>query len=208
MLLRVMSHELRTPVGVMQGCLRMLAEGPPDDALRDRLFGQLQRATTRIAAIGRQTSDLSQWLGPRGDARPMAISAQTLLLDVVRLATDNGLSVTPIEEPPGTASIPSVDPAALAHAGLALVEAASRRSGAAILTGVRPADEGIDLWAGPTADALDGPENSRLAIDFEEGGLGLALFVGAAVVAAHHGSLWRSEDGSILGMRLPGAATS
>ena len=60
----LLAHELRSPSAVIAGYARMLGEGRLAGDDRAQAYAQIERAATRITAIGRQASDLARWLEP------------------------------------------------------------------------------------------------------------------------------------------------
>src|SRR5690348_1243122 len=60
--LSVLAHELRSPLSVLQGYIRLLQRKrdatDPESAMLTAMLG----ATTRLAALGRQSSELAVWM--------------------------------------------------------------------------------------------------------------------------------------------------
>jgi signal transduction histidine kinase len=65
----LLAHELRSPAAVIGGYARMLSGGRLNEDDRLQAYAQIERAASRITAIGQQSSDLARWLRPRARRR-------------------------------------------------------------------------------------------------------------------------------------------
>ena len=206
--LRVMSHELRTPIGVMQGYLRMLVDGRVADDARPRVFAQLQQASSRLAQLTRQATDLAHWADSASASEVRQVSVSDVLADAQRLLAETS---TPIHvDADTTLRVRTPDAQALVAATSGLVEAVRRRSNRpATLCARLAGPASVSIWAGSASSAdhaVGDADASRQPVDLEQGGLGLSLVLASAIVAAHGGQLWCSNDASLVGLTIPGVA--
>jgi signal transduction histidine kinase len=194
--LSILSHEVRGSLGVLQGYLRMLREGVSDPALSSRMLESMQEATTRLAAVAREASELSAWTeGRRSEGREDRRIGQ-VLEDVAATAGVTDVTVVVPDEFSG-ALVRSDPPGALARA-LAAVLVASRRESqtAAFRLAVGPgsaADE-IVLEMGPAAAGAAVTVPPEAAFDFGRGGMGLSLVLASHVLEAHGARLTTAGD--------------
>lgn len=203
----VLAHELRAPAQVISGYARMLAEGRLDDGQRQRALTQLESAAGRIGLISRQAAEVAHW-----ESRPGGIPHGVPLGDLVTSATGrSGL--------PGRISaclggddqalrVRAIDDLALAAALATIIDSVGREVTDDTILIVSRASRSVDscdllIGAGTllrpphhTGEA-DGP------LSLQQGGLGLALVLGAAVLDAHGASVWhvRGQTG-IVGVSL------
>jgi K+-sensing histidine kinase KdpD len=208
--LHVLSHEIRSPVGVMHGYLRLLLDGGVNDAAkRDQVLTQMQKASSRIAALGQQASDLAEWV-ERQPGGPWTAFPLPDLISQALAKADPGVDVrSRVSSADEAVSIRTVDPAFLTAACGAVINAVARESGTGVLVATRQAEPGVRdllIWPVEPGAELGGLSDTHAdvaASDLRRGGLGLSLILAAAVIAAHEGKLWRLADRpAFLGIRL------
>lgn len=216
-LFSLIAHELRSPASVITGCARMLADGRLGEADRERVYGQIQRAGARVTMLCEQSSEFARWLRPDATGLPTSpVPVRTLLTRAAaasaasdRIALDGG----PGSNAPSdldTLSIAALSRDALTAAVTTLFDLAAREApdeslGAVIH--VDPDGRSCDILIGPsTALATlpaDGGHAQFSQLSLEAGGMGLALVVCAAVVAAHEGGLLTfPNQRNVFGVRL------
>lgn len=207
--LRTLNHELRTPAGVIQGYIKLLLDGRVDAEHRESVLVQMQRAAARIAQIGQQSSELLHWISDAADdpATEVPIAA---LVERLRATASGTVALAIVVAPQCAAdTIRTSSADAVVRTVVTLAEAASRRSGPDITAAIRPMENGvgIDVCVFPTPP--DGSSarvvcaKHRTAVDMHQGGLGLSMFIAAAVAHAHGGSIWQQADGPMLGATFP-----
>lgn len=183
--LSILSHEVRGSLGVLQGYLRMLREGVPDPALTARMLQSMQDATTRLAAIAREASELSAWNDGRRPEGHEVVAIGEVLQQAVTAAGAAGATV---DLPADLADVQlrSEPPGAIARALGAVLNATGREApGRAFVLTVRPGAEAgeiavdISPAAGETVDAAAAP------FDFGRGGMGLSLVLASHVLDVH-----------------------
>jgi K+-sensing histidine kinase KdpD len=208
--LRVFAHELRLPASVIQGYARMLRDGALNDADRDRALAQIQQATVRLADLAREASSVAQWLTapPNGDAGNVEMAA---IVD--RAVTTATLDVPPaMKVAPATATmrVATSNVQALTSALVKILEATGREAPREPLeVQVRQAGPAAcDVLVSPQASASllqgsvpDGPGAEPVML--VRGGLGLSLLLAAAVLEAHHATLWTQSGSRGIIVRLP-----
>ena len=213
---RVMAHELRSPAGVIGGYARMLMSGRLDENGRDEALRQLERAAGRLGELAQQSSDVAAWLQPHPEDTyqllPMSNIIERSALgaaapDLVRVVND-----------PEAADlcVKTREPRALSAAFSSVIDATSRemeRRGSEVAIAARRSDRPgwCDVILAPPSVIdgirIDAPANGDSKFNFEGGGLGLHLILGAVVLDAHGGSLWASSDvRGVTGVRIPVAA--
>lgn len=186
--LSILSHEVRGSLGVLQGYLRMLREGVSDPTLTSRMLQSMQDATTRLAAVARESSELSAWLEGRRPEGSEVAAVGAVLQQAANAAGAEDAAVDVPEELAGV-QVRSEPPGAVARA-LASVLTASRREapGRAFTLAVRPAlaPGTIVVSIGPAeAPAEDAGEAADVPFDFGRGGMGLSLVLASHVLDAH-----------------------
>jgi K+-sensing histidine kinase KdpD len=211
----LVAHELRSPASVIAGCARMLNEGRLNDEDRLRVYGQIGRAADRVTTIGQQSSDVARWL--RGNATrvptsPLAL--KTLLQGAITqsrsperveiLAADeanlDGICVTALDRSALLTTVASV---------VDLVCREVPEGALGVTAGMNEAGTLCDILIGSREGLTTLSPAARSEImttepPLEAGGMGLALVVSAAVVAAHDGHLLAfPERRDIVGLRLP-----
>lgn len=191
--LSILSHEVRGSLGVLQGYLRMLREGVADPALTARMLQSMQDATTRLAAVAREASELSAWHeGRRPEGHEVAAIGQVLQQTVIAA----GVTDASVDVPEALAGVQvrSEPPGTIARA-LAVVLNASRREapGKAFALVARPDREAgtIVVNIGPAAG--DASDAAAVPFDFGRGGMGLSLVLAAHVLDAHGARLTTAE---------------
>jgi len=207
------AHELRSPASVIAGCARMLREGRLSPEDQQRVYGQIERAAARVTGMCEQASDLGRWLRPEIAAQPSTPVPPEALIRSAVARSPAGPRVT--AGTPGSEAanldlfVLSRD--ALVAALASLLDLVGREEPDAPLGITFHVDQDrtwCDILIGPYDVLADLPAARRkdaLAnqLSVEAGGMGLALVVCAAVVAAHEGQLLTFADQrTVVGMRL------
>ena len=193
----LLAHELRSPAAVIGGYSRMLSGGRLNEDERLQAYAQIERAASRIASIGQQSSDLARWLRPTLDGvtpielRVLVTQARSQSAAPERVKTDDSIDQSGLR-------IPVFDRGAITKAVTTAIDAVCRE---VVEEDVRmharvDKDAGAcDILVGP-ADALTGlhdyaPRDGSTVtqVSAEREGLGLALIVSAVVLTAHGGQL-------------------
>jgi signal transduction histidine kinase len=203
--LSILSHEVRGSLGVLQGYLRMLRDGVSDPALSARMLQSMQDATTRLAAVAREASDLSAWTeGRRPEGRERVPIGQLLEQAVAGADVTDASVIVPAEH--AGALVVSDPPGALARALSAVLVASRRESVTAAFTlTVVPGSDGgeIVIRMSPTADGAAEPGAVEAPFDFGRGGMGLSLVLASHVLDTHGARLTSaSGDRSRVTVRL------
>lgn len=210
-MLRVLSHELRTPVGVIQGYLRLMAAGRVAPDAQPRIYDQLNQATTRIAALGQQASDVAHWLvqAPEGG---QVMTIQEMWERAASRVAPTTTAALDLDEPGRETRVRSLEIDALPAAWASVCDAVAREVGGKVtVTGrVAAATHALDLFVQGTdrmtaVERLPGPGDAGAStLTFDRGGLGLAFVLGATIFGAHGGQLWGiAGQPASVGFRLP-----
>jgi signal transduction histidine kinase len=204
--LSVLAHELRSPLSVLQGYIRLLQRKrdatDPESAMLTAMLG----ATSRLAALGRQSSDLAVWM--RRD-EPDTTTDAAAQMQAVASHAPAGVTAVPTEAGAEHVFLRVADVQALAQAIAALAELAmreTRQTTAAIA--LRACDDGTvrviiavppdsaSLEAGETLPAVTEP------VPFNRGGLGLSLCLASYVLTAHGATVTSTSDLAHIDVRL------
>jgi signal transduction histidine kinase len=187
----VLSHELRTPLTVLQGYLRLLQRSAPP-ASAPQLAAMLD-ATTQLAAIGRQASELAAALRPApAESSATSVSVGDFIEGVRTLAA--GMNVEISSNVAGLSNFAIANPGAgqqLARAIVTIASAVAREAESSrVAIAVEPAPASASLVLRVTVPDVD----DRLAAArtpglerpwFLNGGFGLALVAASLVCDAH-----------------------
>jgi K+-sensing histidine kinase KdpD len=212
--LSLVAHELRSPASVIAGCARMLNEGRLNEEDRLRVYGQIGRAADRVTTIGQQSSDVARWLRDGTSRVPTSPLPARSLLDGAIAQSRIAARVTVTEDTDtdlDALCITALDRAALITALSAVIDLVGREVADVPLSVTAYANHPItscDILVGPaeTIGALSAEMRAAVVTSpppLEAGGMGLALVVCAAVVAAHDGhmlALGGRRD--VVGLRL------
>jgi light-regulated signal transduction histidine kinase (bacteriophytochrome) len=202
--LSLLAHEVRSPLSVLQGYVRLLQRQRDVSDPESAILTPMLNATTRLATLGRQASDLAVWLKRREPASPVLLRA--LLEDVTRCAPP-GLSVAA-----DAASTPvrvlTPDPQALAQSVCALAELVMRETSQrtaliAISGGAAEGGACLAIVAGAAPDAAVLALPATEAVPFERGGLGLSLVFASYVLDAHRARVARTSAFERIDVELP-----
>ena len=194
--LSILSHEVRGSLGVLQGYLRMLRDGVSDPALTARMLQSMQDATTRLAAVTRQASELSAWTEGRRPEGRERVSIDQLLEQAVAGADLKNASVIVPADQAGTL-VTSEPPGALAGALAAVLVASRRESATAAFTlTVAPGstDGELVIRMGPSDGGSIASDAVDTAFDFGRGGMGLSLVLASHVLDVHGARLTTVGD--------------
>ena len=207
--LNILAHELRGPLGVIQGYLRLLRQRRVQDEDDTRMLTAIQDATGRLAAIGRQATDLAVTL-ERASLDPEAAPVAALLEAATQQAA---LQAPPSLQLPASvaeARIPfGKNPQVVAAFG-ALLQAVSKDAvGAPIaVNGAQPDHSSVELRFGPierlaAADQDQGRDSTDATLRLDRGGLGLSLVLASYVFDAIDARLSSiGPDGSAISVTL------
>ncbi len=204
--LSVLAHELRSPLSVLQGYIRLLQRKrdatDPESAMLTAMLG----ATTRLAALGRQSSELAVWM--RRDEPDTTTDGATLMQAVATHAPAGVTAVVPAG-PIAQIRIRVADGQALAQAIGALAELSmreTRHTDAAVALQDDPSGARVLVAAGPDAGTLAAggtlPATSD-PVPFNRGGLGLSLCLASYVLDSHGAVVTATPDLARIDVRLP-----
>jgi two-component system, OmpR family, sensor histidine kinase VanS len=197
-LLALLSHELRGPSGVLLGYLKLLERDPGLSERQRALVLNALKAGGKLQDLLGELGDLLQF--DSGTFRPerRAVPLQALIDDVMRAS-----AAWPETPAVHVGSLPNVvlhlDRTRMTAALAAIVRAAARPSGpnaTVPLHGTLDETAGVRLTIGGGDAAAEGTATVRL--DESRGGLGLALPLARAVLAAHGATI--HEQASTAGM--------
>jgi K+-sensing histidine kinase KdpD len=203
-LLSVLAHELRSPLSVLQGYIRLLQRDRPAGDPETSMLTSMLDSTGRLAAIGRQASDLAVFLkSPAGAERHVTVGA--LLAEITKRAPA-GVTVVPCRDIAADAAIATPSDELLASAIVALTDLVKRDSGgkAAVVTAC-VSDVGVRFAIAPGTEpdrATIDPADRGTGLALDRGGLGLSLVVASYVLDAH-GAHVTAHDGGRVAVQLP-----
>ncbi len=202
-LLAVLAHEIRSPVSVLQGYLRLLEQQRPANGPEGAMLEAMRKSTARLAALGRDASDLSGWLDAAPRSQPASVTVGDLLADFHSRAP---LAImTAVDEHTAQSPLETRDSAMLGRALAALVMSVSRDHDNApcpvdvaadehhILVRIRPGVPGDDEAAARTAD--EPPPDATPP--FNRGGMGLQLVLASHVLASHGARVSTTAPGGL-----------
>jgi hypothetical protein len=195
----------------------MLMSGRLDEQSREEALRQLERAAGRLGDLAQQSSEVASWLQPHPDDAYQVLPVSNIIEraalgsaapDLVRVASDPVAS---------RLCVRTREPRALSAAFSSVIDATAReqeRRGSELAIAARNSDRSgwCDVIVGPPSVIdgirMDGSQaNGDSKFNFEGGGLGLHLILGAVVLDAHGGSLWASSDvRGVTGVRIPVSA--
>jgi hypothetical protein len=205
-LLAVLAHEIRSPVSVLQGYLRLLEQQRPAAGAEGPMLEAMRKSTARLAALGREASDLSTWLGTGERSDPASVTVHDLIGD---LQNRTSLAITaPLPRPIAESALQTPDLAMLGRALAALVVAVSRDhdntacqvdvgSGERlVVVRIRP---GRDVHSQPAIGGSDVPSEARrgAAPAFNRSGMGLELVLASHVLDSHAARVSTVEAGGV-----------
>lgn len=204
--LSVLAHELRSPLSVLQGYIRLLQRkrdaGDPESAMLTAMLA----ATTRLAALGRQSSELAVWM--RREESHVATDAAGLMQAVAAHAPA-GVTAIPTAASLAHAPLRVADVQALAQAIGALAELAMRetRQTAAAVALCRDDGGGVRVLIAVGSDAATLEAGGALPaatepVPFNRGGLGLSLCLASYVLASHGATATATPDLGHIDLRL------
>lgn len=186
-LLSLTAHEIRGPVSVIQGYVRLMMRQHGDGHPDAPMLKAMMDATARLSALGRDASELGQWIAPTS-GRVETLTAADLVTHINARTAAAPLAITVVDEA-GIVALKTPNAGVLAAAIVALAESVSRDAGArTVLTVSQAADGGCAIDLEPEANLnFPLPDHAEgRAVAFDRGGLGLALALASYVLEAHH----------------------
>jgi signal transduction histidine kinase len=201
--LSILAHEVRGSLGVIQGYLRMLRDGVADPALSARMWQAMQDATSRIAAITREASELAAWTDGRRPETSERLGVEALVRQVAERAGPGDRVA--IDVPAALAEVQVTSrPAGMMAAALAAVLAAARREAPAATFGVRAQRyEGDVVLLMAPLERLEDESSTGAPFAFDGGGAGLALVLASHVLEAHGTTVTTAADSrAVVAVRL------
>ncbi|MEO8480925.1 MAG: histidine kinase dimerization/phospho-acceptor domain-containing protein [Acidobacteriota bacterium] len=204
--LSVLAHELRSPLSVLQGYIRLLQRKRDAADPESAMLTAMLTATSRLATLGRQSSDLAVWARRDEPGTTTDVAAFT---HAIASHAPAGATLAPVPDDMTHRAFHVADVQALAQSIGALAELAmreTRQSAAAIA--VRPDDDGAlrvviavtpdaaTLEAGGTLPATTEP------VPFNRGGLGLSLCLASYVLATHEATATATSDLAHIDVRI------
>jgi signal transduction histidine kinase len=212
-LLSVFAHELRGPLSIIQGYLRLMLRQRDETHSETPMIRAMLDATGRLAALGRQASEVAQWCDPAALTGQVTVGA---LAEKAAALVPSGAATVTLDGHAGLEAVSTSDPEALAAALAALADSAARDSGGRVnlssrSTGgqeavsflVRPVDA-----AGATVEPQEAGSHRSATVPFDRGGFGLSLVLASYVLDAHGADVRMAEDGETLEVRLQKAGGS
>lgn len=214
----MLAHELRGPLSVIQGYLRLMLNQRDSSHAETPMIRAMLDATGRLAALGRQASDVAIWTNHAADAGAVDLAA--LADKTAKLVPSGGTSVH-LEHDIGREAVSTSDPGALAAALAALAELAARDTGGRVELSARSAtDPHVVTVVLTPADVPgheptgDGPQGAAaatsrpLTIAFDRGGFGLSLVLASYVLDAHGADVRTADSGKRVEVQLQKAGGS
>jgi hypothetical protein len=213
-LLAVLAHELRGPLSALQGYLRLLeqrhAAGPTDTTMIEAM----RKSTGRLAALGREASDLAGWMAALGAAETTGETGDTTtvgtLVDGLTRAPDGPVLAVPLAGSIADSRCPTADAALLIRACRAVAAAVARNHDN------RPARLAVHgeervihlhLHPDPTSDQETSIPAPMTALRFDQGGMGLELILAGFVLDGHGARVMTDATGAV-DLQLPREARS
>jgi two-component system phosphate regulon sensor histidine kinase PhoR len=198
----ILAHELRSPVAVLQGYIRLLQRQRKEGDPELPMLAAMLDATGRLTAIGRQASDLANWLGPTGPVAEAGVPIGALE-EVLQARLPVGRASVVVDAPPSL-HVVTRDVMQLGMAVAALVESYVRdRPDGPALVLVRQAGGDVVITIGQEAATNQEAGNPREEdVSFASGGLGLGLVLASHVLDGHGARVTRSVPSGMLEIRL------
>ncbi len=205
-----MAHELRGPLSVIQGYLRLMLKQRDSTHAETPMIRAMLDASGRLAALGRQASDVALWANPAARADRVPIAA---LADKTAALVPSGSAVVQIDAEAGGESVSTSDPEALAAALAALAELTARDTGGRVALSARSTTESRTVTVVLTPTEVPAPEagddisgaaaaSRPLTIAFDRGGFGLSLVLASYVLDAHGADVRTAEAGTRVEVQL------
>jgi signal transduction histidine kinase len=216
-LLSVLAHELRGPLSVIQGYLRLMLKQRDSGHAETPMIRAMLDATGRLAALGRQASDVALWTNHTAEAGEVDLAA---LANKTAALVPSGSTSVHLDADAGREAVSTSDPEALAAALAALAELAARDTGGRVELSTRSAtDSGRIMVVLTAADvpvlepAGDGPSAGAaigrpLTVAFDRGGFGLSLVLASYVLDAHGADVRTTDLGNRIEVQLQKAGGS
>jgi nitrogen-specific signal transduction histidine kinase len=216
-LLSVLAHELRGPLSVIQGYLRLMLNQRDSSHADTPMIRAMLDATGRLAALGRQASDVAIWTNHAADAGAVDLAA---LADKTARLVPSGSTSVHLDQDIGREAVSTSDPDALAAALAALAELAARDTGGRVELSARSATDLVTVVLTPAdvpglEPAGDGPHGAEtaatsrpLTIAFDRGGFGLSLVLASYVLDAHGADVRTADSGKRVEVQLQKAGGS
>lgn len=206
-LLSVLAHELRGPLSVIQGYLRLMLKQRDASHAETPMIRAMLDATGRLAAVGRQASDVALWMSPAPATEAVALAS---LAEKAASLVPSGGATVHLDAFTGRVPLRTSNADALAAALAAVADLTARDTGGSVeIRASGPGDgetitvQMLPVTAASTeAERMAVPAQSRpVALAFDRGGFGLSLVLASYVLEAH-GAEVRTASSSGLEVEL------
>jgi signal transduction histidine kinase len=203
-LLAVFAHELRGPLSALQGYLRLLEQRHAPEPAETTMIQAMRKSTDRLAALGREASDLAGWMARAGAAAPSPEDGGTTtvgaLVAGLTKAPAGAVLAAPLSEPVANAACRTTDAALLIRACRAVAAAVARNhDNQPAQLDVREEERVIHLrlLVSPASGHGTSTEPTATALRFDQGGMGLELILAAHVLDGHGARLTPAASGGV-----------
>jgi hypothetical protein len=147
-------------------------------------------ATGRLAALGRDASDVARWCSPAALTDQVTVA---VLAEKAAALVPSGAATVAVDDRAGQEAVSTSDPDALAAALAAVAESAARDSGGRVhLTSRSDGGRGTITFLVSPTESIGAPGGDRIAASprpaataFDRGGFGLSLVLASYVLDAH-----------------------
>ena len=191
-LLSVLAHELRGPLSVIQGYLRLMLKQRDASHAETPMIRAMLDATGRLAAVGRQASDVALWMSPAPATEAIALAA---LAEKAASLVPSGGATVHLDDFTGRVAVSTSNADALAAALAAMADLTARDMGGPVEIRANSAGDRqtITVQMLPVTPAATEAERMALPVHssrpvtlaFDRGGFGLSLVLASYVLEAH-----------------------
>jgi hypothetical protein len=208
-LLAVLAHELRGPLSALQGYLRLLEQRHAPEPAETTMIQAMRKSTDRLAALGREASDLAGWLADAGAAAAWPEDGGTTtvgaLVAGLTRAPARAVLAAPLADPVAGDRCRTMDAAMLIRACRAVASAVARNHDNQLARlDVQEEDRVIHLRLHPNPAPDQGTPTPPpgTALRFDQGGMGLELILAAHVLDGHGARVTTDATGGV-DLQLP-----
>lgn len=202
----MLAHELRGPLSVIQGYLRLMLKQRDASHAETPMIRAMLDATGRLAAVGRQASDVALWMSPAPAAEAVPLAA---LAEKAASLVPSGGATVHLDDFTGRVPISTSNADALAAALAAIADLTARDTGGSVEIRASsaagrhtitmqmlpvPAVATEAEWMAPPA-----PTSRPVTLAFDRGGFGLSLVLASYVLEAHGAEV---RTGSTAGLEV------